>query len=207
MTSEVRGPFEAALDLSGPVRQDDGVTATAPHVLAVASSPDHGFSKHTAPAVRVVAGHGVVGDTHAGTTVQHRSRVRADPTQPNLRQVHLVHAELFDELAEAGYDVAPGDLGENVTTRGIDLLGLPRGTRLAIGPDVVLEVTGLRNPCQQINDFRPGLLKQVAVPDGAGGLVRKAGIMTVVERGGTITAGDAVVATLPDEPHTPLAPV
>jgi MOSC domain-containing protein YiiM len=183
------------------------VTPTEPHVLAVAASPVHGFSKHTAPAVQVVAGHGVVGDTHAGTTVQHRSRVRADPTQPNLRQVHLIHAELFDELAEAGHDVAPGDLGENVTTRGIDLLGLPRGTRLAIGPDVVLEVTGLRNPCQQINDFQPGLLKQVVSPDGDGGIVRKAGIMTVVERGGTITAGDGVVVTLPDGPHVPLAPV
>lgn len=181
--------------------------STSPHVAAVASSPDHAFSKQVSASVRVVAGHGVVGDTHAGVTVQHRSRVRADPTQPNLRQVHLIHAELFDQLAGAGFDVAPGDLGENVTTRGIDLLALPRGTRLAIGPDVVLEVTGLRNPCQQINDFQAGLLKHVVVPDGAGGVVRKAGVMAVVEQGGTITAGDDVAVHLPDEPHEPLAPV
>ena len=183
------------------------MTPTAPYVLAVAASPVHGFSKPAAPAVRVLAGHGVVGDTHAGVTVQHRSRVRADPTQPNLRQVHLIHAELLDELATAGFDVSPGDLGENVTTRGVDLLDLPRGTRLALGPDVVLEVTGLRNPCQQINDFQAGLLKQVVVPDGAGGVVRKAGVMTVVEQGGTISAGDDVVVHLPDAPHEPLAPV
>ncbi|MBD5785558.1 MOSC domain-containing protein [Cellulosimicrobium terreum] len=183
------------------------MTEPRPHVVALATDAEHRFSKEATTAVRVVAGHGIVGDTHAGTTVQHRSRVRADPTQPNLRQVHLIHAELFDDLADAGFEVSPGDLGENVTTRGIDLLGLPRGTRLAIGPDVVLEVTGLRNPCQQINDFRPGLLKEVVAPDGAGGVVRKAGVMSVVEQGGTISTGDAVVVTLPDAPHEPLAPV
>lgn len=180
---------------------------TSPRVLAVASSAGHDFSKQPTESVRVVAGHGVEGDAHAGVTVKHRSRVRADPSQPNLRQVHLIHAELFDELAAAGFDVGPGDLGENVTTRGIDLLALPRGTRLAIGPDVVLEVTGLRNPCQQINDFQAGLLKQVLVPDGAGGVVRKAGVMSVVVHGGTVTTGDTVAVNLPDAPHEPLAPV
>ena len=178
-----------------------------PHVQAVASSPVHGFRKKVAGSVEVVAGHGVVGDAHAGATVQHRSRVRADPTQPNLRQVHLVHAELLDELAAAGFDVSPGDLGENVTTRGLALLGLPRGTRLAIGPDVVLEVTGLRNPCTQIDDFRPGLLRRVVGRDVDGAVVRRAGVMAVVERGGTIATGDEVVVTLPDGEHVALAPV
>lgn len=179
----------------------------APHVVAVASSPDHGFGKQVSPSVRVVAGHGVLGDAHAGVTVQHRSRVRADPTQPNLRQVHLVHAELLEELAGAGFDVSPGDLGENVTTRGVDLLGLPRGARLAIGPDVVLEVTGLRNPCRQIDDFRAGLLRRVVGRDDDGEVMRRAGVMAVVEHGGTITAGDDVVVHLPAAPHAPLAPV
>jgi len=173
----------------------------------VASSPVHGFRKKVAGSVEVVAGHGVVGDAHAGATVQHRSRVRADPTQPNLRQVHLVHAELLDELAAAGFDVSAGDLGENVTTRGLDLLGLPRGTRLAIGPDVVLEVTGLRNPCTQIDDFRPGLLRRVVGRDADGAVVRRAGVMAVVERGGTIATGDEVIVTLPDGEHVALAPV
>ncbi|MCB7136855.1 MOSC domain-containing protein [Cellulosimicrobium marinum] len=183
------------------------MTPPAPQVLAVSAGAEHTFSKTVVDRVEVVAGLGVAGDAHAGVTVQHRSRVRADPTQPNLRQVHLIHAELFDELAASGHAVAPGDLGENVTTRGIDLLALPRGTRLAIGPDVVLEVTGLRNPCQQINDFRPGLLKQLLVPDGAGGVVRKAGVMSVVARGGTVRTGDPVVVTLPDGEHVALEPV
>jgi MOSC domain-containing protein YiiM len=169
--------------------------------VAVASSPAHDFSKDLRSSVQVVEGLGVVGDAHAGDTVKHRSRVRADPTQPNLRQVHLMHAELFDELAEAGFDVGPADLGENVTTRGVDLLGLPRGTRLHRGETDVLEVTGLRNPCQQINDFRPGLLKRLVLPDGQGDVVRKAGIMTVVERGGSVAAGDRIEVELPAGPH------
>lgn len=175
--------------------------------MAVASSPTHGFSKSRQPSVRVVEGLGVVGDAHAGQTVKHRSRVRADPSQPNLRQVHLLHAELFDELAEAGFDVGPGDLGENVTTRGIDLLGLPRGARLRLGDEVVLEATGLRSPCQQVNDFRSGLVKRLVVPDGAGGVVRKVGIMSVVVRGGALTEGDGIEVELPAGPHVRLEPV
>jgi MOSC domain-containing protein YiiM len=177
------------------------------HVLAVASSDVHGFSKQLRDAVTVVEGLGITGDTHAGVTVQHRSRVRRDPSQPNLRQVHLIHSELFDELRGAGYDVGPGDLGENVTTQGIDLLGLPRGTRLRLGADVLLEVTGLRNPCQQINDFRAGLLKEVVRPDGDGGVIRKGGIMTVVLQGGLVRPGDPIAVELPAEPHETLAPV
>jgi len=175
--------------------------------VAVASSPTHAFSKTRLPSVRVVEGLGVVGDAHAGATVKHRSRVRADPSQPNLRQVHLLHAEVFAELAEAGFDVGPADLGENVTTCGVDLLGLPRGTRLHLGDTVVLEVTGLRSPCQQVNDFRSGLVKRLIVPDGAGGVVRKIGIMSVVARGGTVTVGDGIEIELPRGPHHRLEPV
>ncbi|ACQ80431.1 MOSC domain containing protein [Beutenbergia cavernae DSM 12333] len=179
-------------------------TATA---VSVHSNASYSFSKPARERIRVIAGIGVEDDVHAGVTVKHRSRVRADPTRPNLRQVHLMHAELFDELAAAGFTVDPGDLGENVTTRGVDLLDLPRGTILRIGPDVVLEVTGLRNPCQQINDFAPGLLRRVVFRDDDGGTVRKAGIMTVALTGGEIAGGDAIVVELPPEPHERLEPV
>jgi MOSC domain-containing protein YiiM len=152
----------------------------------------------------VVAGLGVEGDVHAGVTVKHRSRVAQDPTQPNLRQVHLIHEELFAEVAREGFDVKAGDLGENITTRGIDLLGLPVGTLLHIGDEAVVEVTGLRNPCLQIEDFRAGLLKQVVGRDEAGNVVRKAGIMSVVVTGGAVAPGDTITVRLPEEPHRPL---
>ncbi|WP_309572540.1 MOSC domain-containing protein [Deinococcus sp.] len=154
--------------------------------------------------IRLLAGRGVEGDTHAGVTVQHRSRVRADPTQPNLRQLHLIHSELFDEVAAQGFSVSPADLGENVTTQGIDLLGLPRGTRLHLGPDVIVEVTGLRNPCAQIDAFQPGLLKAVLDVDAESQPIFKAGIMGVVVHGGEIRPGDAVDVVLPPPPHEAL---
>ncbi len=135
-----------------------------------------------------------------GETVKHRSRVAADPSQPNLRQVHLMHAELFDELRDKGFNVGPGDLGENIVTQGLDLLSLPRGALLRFGADATVEVTGLRNPCRQIDDFMPGLLKAVLDRDNEGKLIRKAGIMTVVRSGGTIRPGDAIVIDLPDGP-------
>jgi MOSC domain-containing protein YiiM len=176
-------------------------------VEAVHASAEHGFSKHRADAIRLVAGRGVVGDAHAGATVKHRSRVKRDPNAPNLRQVHLIHVELFAELAAAGFTVAPGELGENVTTRGVDLLALVTGTRLALGAEAVVRVTGLRNPCAQIERFRPGLLAQVAVRRADGTLVRKTGVMAVVERGGVVRAGEAVDVHLPEQPHHPLAVV
>ncbi len=176
-------------------------------VVAVASRADHGFSKDLRPSIRLVADEGVEGDAHRGITVKHRSRVARDPTRPNLRQVHLIHAELFDELRAAGYEIAPGDLGENVTTRGLALLGLATGTVLELGDAVRLEVTGLRNPCQQINKFRAGLMQAVLDYDAAGELVRKAGIMAVVRSGGWIRAGDAIRAVPPEEPFRPLRPV
>lgn len=175
-----------------------------PVVTAVACSPVHGFSKPLCGEIRLLAGLGVEGDAHMGVTVKHRSRVKADPTQPNLRQVHLVHAELHEELAAAGFRVAAGDMGENVTTRGIDLLALPTGARLRLGADAVVEVTGLRNPCAQIDGFQQGLLKAVLGRDEAGNLVRKAGVMGIVLVGGTIRPGDPIAIVLPPEPHRPL---
>ena len=151
----------------------------------------------------MIEGFGVEGDSHAGATIQHLHPMRLDPTRPNLRQVHLIQAELHDELREHGYDVLPGELGENVTTRGVNLLGLPRGTRLRLGDDAVLEVTGLRSPCHQINDFRPGLLKEVIYTDD-GSVIRKTGVMSIVLTGGTIRPDDPIVVILPDGPHEPL---
>jgi len=176
-------------------------------VVSVNLQGKHRFSKAPAEQITLIPGLGIEGDAHAGVTVQHLSRVRKDPSQPNLRQVHLMHAELFDELAEQGYQVAPGDLGENVTTRGIDLLGLPTGTRLTLGSQTVIEITGLRNPCVQIEKFKPGLLKQVLGHDDAGNLVRRAGIMAVVVTGGQVRPADPITVELPAEPHSALAPV
>jgi MOSC domain-containing protein YiiM len=176
----------------------------SPHVVAVARSARHTVSKETSSAIRLLAGLGVEDDAHAGETVKHRSRVAADPTQPNLRQVHLVHAELFDELARRGFTVAAGDIGENVTTRGIDLLALPTGTRLHLGAEAVVEVTGLRNPCRQLDAFQPGLMAAVLDRDAEGRLVRKAGIMGIVLAGGPVGVGDPIRAVLPPEPHRPL---
>ncbi len=168
---------------------------------------EHRFSKIPVREIRLLEGLGVDGDAHAGALVQHLSRVRRDPTQPNLRQVHLIHAELFDEVAGSGHRVAPGDLGENVTTRGIDLLSLPAGTLLHLGDDAVVTVTGLRNPCMQIEAFGSGLLERVVGRAGDGSVIRKAGVMGVVTRSGLVRDGDLIDVVLPEEPHQPLAPV
>ncbi|WIB00145.1 MOSC domain-containing protein [Curtobacterium sp. MCBA15_012] len=178
-----------------------------PHVVAVSRDDEHRFSKPVVDEVRLVAGWGVDGDAHAGTTVQHRSRVARDPSQPNLRQVHLVHAELFDELAPTGHHVEPGELGENVTTRGVDLLALPVGTVLRLGADASVQVTGLRNPCQQINDHDPGLLKQVLGRAEDGSVERRGGVMGVVLTGGVVRAGDRITVELPVGERQPLQPV
>ncbi len=176
-------------------------------VTAVSCSPTHSFSKPNQNCIRLLAGLGVEGDAHLGTKVKHRSRVKKDPSQLNLRQVHLIHAELHDELKASGFDVSAGDLGENVTTRGIDLLSLPAGARLLIGAAAVIEVTGLRNPCVQIDRFRKGLMKAVLGKDDHGNLVRKSGIMGVVLEGGEVKPGDAIRVELPPVPHQPLAVV
>ncbi len=177
-------------------------------VVAVGVRAGHGIGKDTAESIRLVAGLGVEGDAHLGVTVQHRSRVRRDPTQANLRQVHLIHAELHDELAAAGFPgLRPGQLGENVTTRGVDLLGLPAGTRLRLGGDAVVEVTGLRNPCRQLDEIQPGLMQATLDRDAGGELVRKAGVMGIVLASGDVRAGDAIAVELPPAPRRALAPV
>jgi MOSC domain-containing protein YiiM len=179
----------------------------AARVVAVHRSIAHTFSKFAEDGIVLVAGVGVQGDAHAGPLVKHRSRVKRDPAQPNLRQVHLMHTELFDELVERGFAVMPGDLGENITTRGIDLLALSAGTRLQLGPAAIVEVTGLRNPCSQIDAFQPGLMAAVLDRDAAGELIRKTGVMAVVVRGGPVRPGDAVETLLPLPPPHKLTPV
>lgn len=173
-------------------------------VTAVSRNETYTFTKPNRESVTLLAGLGVEGDVHAGVTVKHRSRVAQDPTQPNLRQVHLIHEELFDEVRAKGFEVAPGELGENITTRGIDLLALPTGTLLHLGADAVVEITGLRNPCAQIDRYQDGLLKEVVGRDEAGAVVRKAGIMGIVTRGGVVAPGDPVEVVLPAQPHRPL---
>ena len=152
----------------------------------------------------LLAGLGVQGDTHSGVTVQHRSRVAQDPTQPNLRQVHLMQAELFDELAAKDFTVAPGELGENITTAGLDLLALPVDTELYLGTSAIVKITGLRNPCGQLDNFQPGLTAAVLDRAADSKLIRKADIMGVVLAGGTVSPGDAIRINLPPEPHRAL---
>jgi MOSC domain-containing protein YiiM len=176
-------------------------------VIGVSRSATHTFSKRAATSIRLLAGLGVEGDAHLGRTVKHRSHVARDPTRPNLRQIHLMHAELFDELHRAGYAIAPGDLGENITTAGLALLALPTGARLHVGASAILEVTGLRNPCSQLERFRKGLMAAVLDRDADGNLVRKAGVMAVVTTGGDVMPGDAIRVELPPLPYRPLVPV
>lgn len=176
-------------------------------VVAVSCSGSHTMSKSGQAAIKLLAGLGVEGDAHLGTTVQHLYPMRRDPTQPNRRQVHLIHAELHEELRAAGFAMAPGEMGENVTTRGVDLLGLPAGTRLHLGDAAIIEVTGLRNPCHQLNKLRPGLMAATLDRDADGNLIRKAGVMAVVIAGGTVRAGDRIAIELPAAPHQPLQPV
>ncbi len=174
---------------------------TRAEIAAVSARDGHHFSKANRAAIRLLKGLGVEGDAHMGETVKHRSRVKADPTQPNLRQVHLIAAELFEELAGKGFTVRPGDIGENVTTRGIDLLALPRGTLLHLGEAAIVEVTGLRNPCSQIDNFQPGLMQAVLGRDAEGRLELRAGIMGVVREGGEVKPGDPIKVTMPAAPH------
>ena len=180
---------------------------TQPRVIAVCISPGHTMSKPATDSIRLLAGLGVEGDAHAGTTVKHRSRVAKDPHAPNLRQVHLLQSELFDEVARQGFTVKPGELGENITTAGIDLLSLPRGTVLRLGASASVEITGLRNPCTQIDGLQQGLMEAVLERSPERGLIRKAGIMSIVISGGEVRAGDSIAVTLPALPHEALKPV
>ncbi len=171
------------------------------HVTSVNVSAVHDFSKSPQPEIRLLEGLGVEGDAHCGTTVKHRSRVRRNPSDPNLRQVHLLQSELFDEVAQNGHPLRAGDMGENVTTTGIDLLALPRDTVLRLGDTAEVRLTGLRNPCWQIDSFQQGLLKHMLGVGEHGRIVRRAGVMAVVRRSGPVRAGDHVGVVLPDLPH------
>jgi len=176
-------------------------------VVAVSSSAAHTLSKPNQTSIRLLSGLGVAGDAHAGVTVKHRSRVARDPNQPNLRQVHLVHAELLAELRAAGFALSAGQMGENITTRGVDLLGLPTGTRLLFGAQAQVEVTGLRNPCQQLDRLQPGLMAATLDRDTDGTLIRKAGVMAIVLRDGEVRPGDPIRVEFPPPPHRALEPV
>ena len=176
-------------------------------VVAVSRSPKHTLSKPNEGAITLLAGLGVAGDAHQGETVKHRSRVARDPTRPNLRQVHLIHAELHDELIGAGFSLCAGQMGENVTTRCVDLLGLPRGARLCLGDTAVVEVTGLRNPCTQLDRIQRGLMQATLGRDERGDVVRKAGAMSVVVTGGLVRPGDPIRVELPPLSHHRLEPV
>lgn len=173
-------------------------------VVAVSRSGAHSFSKQVEPGIRLLAGQGVEGDAHAGATVKHRSRVTQNPLQTNLRQVHLMHAELHEELRASGFDISPGALGENITTRGLDLLALPAGARLHLGGGAIVEVKGLRSPCAQIEHFQTGLLSAVVSRDASGKAIVKTGVMCIVVEGGLVAPGDAIRAELPAGPQVPL---
>ena len=173
-------------------------------VVSVSRSETHSFSKQTVDVIRLLTGLGVEGDAHMGLSVKHRSRVAQNPNQPNLRQIHLIHSELFEELRGAGFHVEPGQMGENITTRGINLLGLPTGTKLFIGDTAVIEITGLHNPCSQIDNFQSGLLSAVLDHDENGNLIRKAGVMGIVLSEGEIQVEDSIQIVLPPEPFRPL---
>jgi MOSC domain-containing protein YiiM len=170
-------------------------------IIAVSRSPEYTFSKPNETSIRLLAGLGVEGDIHSGEKVKHRSRVKRDPNQPNLRQVHLIHAELHDELRAQGFDVSAGRMGENITTRGIDLLHLPKGTRLHLGKEAVVEVTGLRNPCEQLDGYQNGLLKACVSKDEQGNIIRKAGVMSIVLVGGEVFPNDRIRIEFPPKPH------
>ncbi len=190
--------------LSGVTSSTTPAPPAGPRVVAVARRDGHGVGKDVVPRVLLLAGEGVFGDAHAGAAMRHRSR---DKTLPNVRQVHMIQSELFDELAARGFDLSPGVMGENVTTRGVDLLALPIGARLHLGAAAVVELTGLRNPCVQLQRLQPGLMDAVLDRAADGSLIRRAGVMGVVLHGGEVQAGDAVVVQLPPGPRRPLIPV
>jgi len=206
-TGKPRGDPLNAIDTRTAPFQAAMLKTPTGRVVAVSCDAEHNFTKPNVSTIELIAGLGVKGDAHLGATVQHRVRVREDPTKPNLRQVHLIHAELHDELRAAGFVLSPGAIGENITTRGIDLLALPRGTHLHIGRSAIIEVTGLRNPCRQIEAFQPGLLAALLPRDEMGNPVLKSGIMGIILLGGEVRPGDAIEVRLPPEPHERLKKV
>ena len=180
---------------------------TQARVIALSISPQHTMHKFARPSVMLIEGIGVEGDAHAGEKVKHRSRVAKNPDQPNLRQVHLVAQELIEQLQKDGFPVVAGIMGENITTQGIDLLALPENTTLVFGSAATIKITGLRNPCAQLDGIKPGLMKAVLDTDEEGNLIRKAGVMATVIAGGVINVGDPISIVFPPEPHQRLKPV
>ncbi|MBK7683618.1 MAG: MOSC domain-containing protein [Bacteroidetes bacterium] len=178
-----------------------------PRVISLSKSDSHTFNKYNCEKIKLLEGLGVEGDAHSGKTVKHRSRVAADPMQPNLRQVHLIHSELFDELAQKDFVVVPGAMGENITTQGIDLLNLPKNTILKIGTSAAIQITGLRNPCSQLESIKKGLMNAVLDKDDQGNLIRKAGIMGIVLQGGDVFVGDEILIQFPNHPYEKLEKV
>ena len=179
----------------------------APYITAVNLCPTHDFSKSPQACIKLLKGLGVEGDAHCGEKVKHRSRVAQNPDQPNLRQVHLMHAELHDALNTQGFDVSAGDMGENITTCGIDLLSLPVGTKLHLGTEAIIQLTGLRNPCRQINMFQDGLIKAVLDKTDDGKIIRKSGVMAIVLKGGLVSSGDKIQIDRPAQPHIAMEPI
>jgi MOSC domain-containing protein YiiM len=194
-------------DIEGALVFERTLVTERARVLAVHLASRHTLRKESQLMIRLLAGEGVEGDAHSGRTVKHRSRIAKAPNAPNLRQVHLIHSELHDELQALGFAVGAGDMGENITTQGVDLLGLPSGSRLRLGPSAIVEVTGLRNPCVQLDSIKPGLMKATLARDAHGTLVRKAGVMAIVLAGGEVRPQDRILIETPAEPHRPLAPV
>jgi MOSC domain-containing protein YiiM len=178
--------------------------AEPPHIVSVQISGRHAFSKAATDSIKLIENYGVEGDAHAGATDQHLYHIKRFGSHPNLRQVHLIESEFFDQVFAHGHAVRPGDLGENIATRHIDLLSLPTGTRLGLGPDAVIELTGLRNPCHQIDTFQSGLIKHCKAVTPEGTVARKAGVMSIVLQGGIVRPGDAIEVELPPDPHVPL---
>ena len=175
-----------------------------PKVLSVNKKESHNFSKECCESINLIEGEGVEGDAHRGSLVKHQSRVKVDPSQPNLRQVHLIHFELIEELRVKGFKVDPATMGENITTVDLDLLSLPEGTKLQIGRNSVIEITGLRNPCSQLNNYQAGLTAAVLDRDGNGKLIRKAGVMGIVLQSGIVNAGDTIRVIYPPKPYRSL---
>jgi MOSC domain-containing protein YiiM len=171
-------------------------------VVAVSIDGKHRFSKTPRLSVSLTKGHGIEGDAHYGPLVQHRCLARRAPTAANLRQVHLIPSELFDALRTRGFEVRPGNLGENITTLGLDLECLPLGTMLRLGASAIVRLTGLRTPCILIDRFEAGLKDELR-----GGLLGprfRAGVMAIVSDGGEVSPGDLIRAVLPAPPHVVL---
>ena len=174
-----------------------GAITTEGIVAGVFVSGGHTFSKSERYSVTLLQGLGIEGDAHCGSTVQHLSDRKKNSTRSNLRQLHLIQSELIEELNATGFDVRPGDLGENITTGQIDLPALPQGTLLRIGDTAVVEITGLRTPCFKIERFRKGLRSAVTEHRHGGPATLKGALMAIVVAGGVVNRDDRIGVIIP----------